>query len=309
MSKAERNEQRIQKRISAITCGAQVVGMTALSLKVLTNDFEEKYVQQLIGKGESPDDQRIIFDAIEKAFDEVHYVDEDFGRPVYDKEVPDYFEQYRLDLELGVVITDTDEDIPTSAADPKFDDLCKSLVQQRAWFEQITTSMSDFMEKVEKGDSTYKKISALVKENEAKTRECDELRERNKELTVQLDEAQKMNKKLAEKSDDNVVVRIIRQYLNQSKKKSTSKKENIKIIIEEVVRSAGIVLPDDVKATLDTFDNETPAQIDKVEIYEEGSTKNENCKQVSIAPAQTALAAAISYQNPFPVCDADNLPF
>lgn len=99
-------------------------------------------------------------------------------------------------------------------------------------------------------------------------------------LTVQLDEAQKMNTKLAKKSDDQVVEKIIRQYLNQSKKKSTAKKEHIKTIIDEMVSSAGIELSDELKALLDTFDNEIPPVIEKQEIYEKGSTKNENCKQI-----------------------------
>lgn len=285
---AESFDQKFQRRISAITSGSQVADMSAHSLKVLTNDFEESYVQQVICKFSAPTDQLAILEAIEKAFDKIHIYDYNFNQPLYDKEIPAYFEQYRLDLELGVSITNEDVDIPTSATDPKFEDLCKSLIEQRNRFQQLNTSMSSFATYVDKGNDSYKKISAQLSAYDAKCKECDELRDKNKELTVQLDEAQKMNKKLAEKTDAKDVERIIRRYLTQSKNKSTTKKEHIKNIIDEMVNSANIELPDDLKSMLDSFDNETPAHIDKVDIFEQGSTKNENCKQLSVAPFATA---------------------
>lgn len=311
MTQTDSFDQKFQKRISAITCGVQVAGMSAHSLKVLTNDFEEKYVQQLIGKSDAPADQLTILEAIRKAFDDIHLDGFEYGMPNYDREIPSYFEQFHLDLELGMPITDADVDIPTSASDPKFEELCKSLTDQRTKFEQVTVAMHSFMGQVEKGDPTYKRISVLLKDYEAKCKECDELRDKNKELTVQLDEAQKMNKKLAEKSDDKVVERIIRQYLYQSKKKSTSKKEHIKTIIDEMVKSANVELSDDLKSMLDTFDNETPAHIDKAEIYENGSTKNENCKQVIAAPFPTEQSLPIDNKktSPLPWEDVDDFPF
>lgn len=263
MTQAESFEQKFQKRLSAITCGAQIAEMSAHSLKVLTNDFEEKYVLQLICKCSTPADQLTILEAIEKAFDGVHIYTYDFNEPQYDKEIPAYFEQYRLDLELGVSITDADIDIPVSAADPKFEDLCKSLIEQRNKFVQLNSVMHDFVGQVQSGNTAYKKISAQLKDYEAKCKECDDLNKLIGELSVQLDEAQKMNKKLAEKTDAKVVERIIRKYLTQSKNKSTAKKEHIKNIIDEMVNSANIELPDDLKATLESFDNETPAHIDK----------------------------------------------
>lgn len=284
MTQSESFERKFQRRISAITCGAQVEGMSANSLKVLTNDFEEQYVKPLIGKSSAPADQLRILEAIEKAFDDIHIIAYNINVPQYDRDIPDYFEQFRLDLELGEPINDYDIEIPQRATDTKFEDLCKLLIEQRLQFEKINKSLYSFLGRVEKGDPTYKKISSVLKDYEAKRDEYDELQENYKILATQLEEAQKMNKKLAEKSDDKVVERVIRQYLNQSKRKSTAKKEHIKNIIDEMVKSANIELPDDLKAILESFDNETPAHIEKAEIYEEGSIKNENCKQLTVTP-------------------------
>lgn len=118
----ESNEQKFLRRLSAITSGAQLIAMSAQSTKVLTHDFEENYVLRIICLSNTAADQLLILDAIKKAFDQIHIYKYDVNLPQYDKEVPGYFEQYRLDLELGIAFTHEDIATLTAAATPQPDE-------------------------------------------------------------------------------------------------------------------------------------------------------------------------------------------
>lgn len=303
-------DAEFQRRLSAITSGQQVCQMSHESLQRLTHDFEEKYVRQLICKCREPGDQLRILCELEEAHEYCHT--ELYGN--FYGGAPSYFMDFRIDLELGLCITPDDDvavALPKSAADPKFEELCKSLIEQRAKFEQVTKGMDAFLVGVKRGDPTYKNLVAQQRDYEKKCKECEELRFKNDLLSMQLDEAQKMNKKLAEKSDAKTIESFIRQYLNQSKKKRTAKREQIKNFIEEMVNSANFVLPDDLKSMLDSYDDETPATVGKLEVYQPGSTKNEGCQQIITpvsAPPQAVPIAANRNANPRRPFGLDDFP-
>lgn len=157
MSPKDILDLQFQKRLSAIKSGAQIVDMSAISLKILTNDFEECYVRSLINKCEAPTDQLSILESIIKAFDQMHIYGYDFNEAQYDKQPPAFFDQFRLDLELGVKIGNDLDTLPTNPSDPKFEELCKSLIEQRELFQNLTVEMSKFSNQVKDGQAAYKK--------------------------------------------------------------------------------------------------------------------------------------------------------
>lgn len=104
MTKSQELDSKLLYRINAVHCGQQVANMSTTSIRTLTNDFEECYVRRLIAKCESSQDQLQVLEAIEHAFDEIFIDDVWNGEPQYNRDPPQYFDAFRLDLEIGLPI-------------------------------------------------------------------------------------------------------------------------------------------------------------------------------------------------------------
>lgn len=108
------------KRIAAIRSAEQITKMASQSIKVLTNDFEEQYVRMIIARIPTADEQLKGFNCIKQAFDKEYYIADGFNGWYYTRDIPDYFTELSLDLELGILVTATSSPVepPTEEATP-----------------------------------------------------------------------------------------------------------------------------------------------------------------------------------------------
>lgn len=108
------------RRIAAIHSAEQITKMGAKSIMVLTNDFEEQTVRMIIGRIPTADEQLKGFNSIKKAFDDLYYTEDGFSGWYYTRDVPDYFTELSLDLELGILVTAPSSPVapPTEEASP-----------------------------------------------------------------------------------------------------------------------------------------------------------------------------------------------
>ena len=83
-----------------------------------------------------------------------------------------------------------------------------------------------------------------------------EEREVRKALEVKLSELNKLSAGVARKSAIDSILKVVRNYLNTSKRKTLAKREAAKTVITELFATAKVVLPEDIMDTLDHLDDE-----------------------------------------------------
>lgn len=103
-----------------------------------------------------------------------------------------------------------------------------------------------------------KEIDKLRREVNRKEEVLVRLLAENESLKVQNAELSKMASRVVEKTDHEDLLKGIRKYLNQSKKKSSKKKGYIRMAMQELVNTNGIAIPEDLQELLDSFDDEEP---------------------------------------------------
>ena len=108
------------RRIAAIRSAEQITKMSSQSIKVLTNDFEEQYVRMIIARMSTADEQLQGLNSIKKAFDSFYMIEDGFVDSFYDRDLPAYFGELSLDLELGILVTAPSSPVepPTEEATP-----------------------------------------------------------------------------------------------------------------------------------------------------------------------------------------------
>ena len=86
--------------------------------------------------------------------------------------------------------------------------------------------------------------------------ENEELKDQLQEMTTKLNEMNKLVASMAKKSTEDNVVKFIRVFVNKSKQKTAKKRTLIKEMVLEFTYANGIVLPDDLMATIYALDDE-----------------------------------------------------
>lgn len=148
-------EKSFLRRIHAVKSGQQIIEMSADSISILTNDFEERWVRMLITKCDAPSDQLEVLETLERDFYEAHCVGYDFDVAEYDRELPGFFKQLRLDIELGLPITADDSILDVSEVDDT----------PEAWIAACKDVSSVLTSDSSKLDNALHQISDTVKES------------------------------------------------------------------------------------------------------------------------------------------------
>lgn len=86
--------------------------------------------------------------------------------------------------------------------------------------------------------------------------ENEELKDQLQEMTTKLNEMNKLVAGVAKKSTEDNVVKFIRVFVNKSKQKTIKKRTLIKEMVLEFTYANGIVLPEDLMATIYALDDE-----------------------------------------------------
>ena len=109
--------------------------------------------------------------------------------------------------------------------------------------------LTEMARKVESYDRLLDAAKDLAAENE-------ELRDQLQEMTTKLNEMSKLVAGVAKKSSEDDVIKFIRVFVNRSKQKTAKKRALIKEMVLEFTYANGIVLPDDLMATIYALDDE-----------------------------------------------------
>lgn len=105
----------------------------------------------------------------------------------------------------------------------------------------------------------YQKLTELVAKQEQQcanqAREIEMLKNENLQLKMEKNELNKMSQNLVKKAEQEVAVKVLRSYMNCSKRKDAKKRGYIKMVILEMIQNAKLVIPDDMQEDLEVFDD------------------------------------------------------
>lgn len=83
-------------------------------------------------------------------------------------------------------------------------------------------------------------------------------RGKSEELEMRLSELAKLSAGMARKSSQDELLKAIRVFVNKSKRKKIEKRIAVKEMVLEMANANGVVLPEDLAATIDALDDEQP---------------------------------------------------
>lgn len=107
-------------------------------------------------------------------------------------------------------------------------------------------------------DRLSKQLDECRQQLEEEHRQREEDRRQIQELEMRMKEQRKLSDDVAKKSPNEEVVKAIRKFVNTSKRKRIDKRTVVKELVLEMAVQNGIVLPEDLVATIEALDDEQP---------------------------------------------------
>lgn len=95
-------------------------------------------------------------------------------------------------------------------------------------------------------------------EIERLTRQLADEKKQREELEMKLAELSKLSAGMAKKASEEAMLKALRTYANTSKRKTVDKRTFAKTAILELANVNGLMLPDDLAATIEALDDEQP---------------------------------------------------
>ena len=125
--------------------------------------------------------------------------------------------------------------------------------------------IDNYMRALDVTDKLCDEIDNLEAELDDKQTEIDTLRqqlqdekEQRTKAEMQLKEMSQLSAGVAKKASQDELLKAIRVFVNKSKRKKIEKRIAVKEMVLEMANANGVVLPEDLAATIDALDDEQP---------------------------------------------------
>ena len=109
-------------------------------------------------------------------------------------------------------------------------------------------------------DSLAKENSLLKEENSDLQQQLSDEKQQQAELEMKLVEMNKLTTGMAKKSSEESVLKALRTYVNRSKRKTADKRAFAKTATLEIANANGLMLPEDLRTSIDSLDDEQAAE-------------------------------------------------
>lgn len=182
------------ERINRLSC-QQIEGLEPKHIKVLTRDFNERYVRHVISKGTTPSDQRRLLDAIVKGFRQLNLDYDTFGNEYLTCEPPAYLEDLDSALAFGELVTPEADLLPPGDVPIQPAMSIQELLDEEGMLKHwMSMTMNQLSATVNKAVGSAQSISAeikkmrdgsitrLLKQVEATEERCQLLQDANQRL-------------------------------------------------------------------------------------------------------------------------------
>ena len=130
------------------------------------------------------------------------------------------------------------------------------LDEKRAQIENSMKALDATDELLAEIDNLNRKVEHLNEECECARRLLQEEKERSQTLEMRLSELTKLSAGVAKKSSQDELLKALRTFVNKSKHKRMEKRSAIKEMVLELANANGIILPEDLAASIDALDDD-----------------------------------------------------
>lgn len=118
------------------------------------------------------------------------------------------------------------------------------------------TQMEDYRKLLDGIDEVIADNKRQQEEIESLQLQLTEEKRQRAELEMKLTELNKLTAGVAKKAEEETLLKVLRTYVNRSKKKTSDKRAYIKSVVLEIAMQNGLTLPDDMADTIDNLDDD-----------------------------------------------------
>ena len=125
--------------------------------------------------------------------------------------------------------------------------------------EQLTDrleQLNGFMQLMDGVDEVLAENKRLQEDVEALQQQLAEEKRQRAELEMKLAEMNKLSAGMARKTSEEELLKALRTYANHSKRKTSDKRAFAKTALLEIANVNGLVLPEELAATIESLDDE-----------------------------------------------------
>lgn len=158
------------------------------------------------------------------------------------------------------------------------EDFCAWLRDARRDMERDMERRKEALEDQQRVVLALQKVEEIANENESLREQLAEEKRARAELEMKIAELSKLSAGMAKKSSEEDLLKALRTYANRSKRKTADKRMFAKSAILEIAIANGLDLPEDLKAVIESLDDEqTEPKIvieNAADVIAEGGVKN-----------------------------------
>ena len=132
----------------------------------------------------------------------------------------------------------------------------RQISQKREQMEEEASMWKDFQQLTDAVEEFRRENEDLQQENTQLQNQLTEERSARAAVEMRLSELTKLTDGVAKKSSDEGLIKALRNFTNNSKRKKLEKRMAVKEIIQELVLSCGVELPQDLADSIQSLDDE-----------------------------------------------------
>ena len=144
----------------------------------------------------------------------------------------------------------------------------RRLEREQEELTQRAEQLKDYMTTLEATEDVLEENERLEEEMDLLRQQMQDEKDRNTKLEMQLNEMSKMTASVAGKASQEEVQKALRVFVNKSKRKKMEKRIAVKEMVLELANANGLVLPEELAASIDSLDDEQPPEPQPSEVPE-----------------------------------------
>lgn len=135
-------------------------------------------------------------------------------------------------------------------------DARRALEREREKLMEQAEQLDAYMRLLDKIDEVLSVNKRLQDDVEALQQQLDDEKQQRAELEMKLIEMNRLSTGMAKKTSEDNLLKALRTYVNRSKRKTADKRAFAKSATLEIANANGLDLPEDLKATIESLDDE-----------------------------------------------------
>lgn len=135
-------------------------------------------------------------------------------------------------------------------------DARRALEREREKMMERAEQLEAYMRMLDAIDEVLSENRRLQDEVEDLQQQLDDEKQQRADLEMKLIEMNKLSTGMAKKTSEDNLVKALRTYVNRSKRKTADKRAFAKSATLEIANANGLDLPEDLKASIESLDDE-----------------------------------------------------